>query len=84
MPKAQAAIIRRYTRRDAARYLTERLGRSVSHRTMPKLTLPYQLILGQASYRQDDLDAYIDGLLRAPRRMGRAPRHPVARVDATT
>lgn len=66
------------TRSAAAQYLTARLGRPIrvtnlekraSQGTGPK----FVLVLGRASYRAEDLDAWVERETRAPsgRRFGR-------------
>jgi hypothetical protein len=80
------------TRRDAAAFLSERLGRRVTvgalHRHASDGTGPrYVMILGKASYRDEWLDEWVAGLAKAPalRRRKRAavPDHRPATSPVT-
>jgi hypothetical protein len=76
--KTKTAQVRRHNRLSAAAHLTGRLGKPVSPRTMPRLPVPYIVVLGEALYEEPDLDAYADALLAAaPRRIGRVDRQSI-------
>ena len=67
-------------RPEAAKYISNRLGRRVStgalHRHASDGTGPkYVMILGRASYTETWLDDWIDQLMRAPAPRRRADRH---------
>ena len=64
------------TRAASADYLSRRTGRKISvgalHRHASEGTGPkYVMILGRASYRTEDLDSWIEGLIKAPTKQNR-------------
>jgi hypothetical protein len=70
-PESLPLFERYRTRPNAAAYVSERLGRTVTtgalHRHASDGTGPkYVMILGRASYRTDWLDAWIDSLVQLP------------------
>ncbi len=68
-PKAKAAV-KRYLRRAAAEYISERTGVPMSDRTLERRSIPYDVINGRASYTEPNLDIYIEQVLGgAARRM---------------
>jgi hypothetical protein len=78
------------TRKGAAGYLTEKLGRPITvgslHRHASDGTgPPYVLILNRASYQRTGLDAWVEALAKAPPERPRAgKRRPPARPNAVS
>jgi hypothetical protein len=83
-PSASLPPCERYrTRQDAAAYLSEKLGRTITvgalHRHASDETGPrYVMILGRASYRTDWLDAWVDSLVQPPAERRRRRANPEA------
>jgi hypothetical protein len=73
----------RRSRLDAAKYCSDKVGFSITKNAFDRMasdgTGPaYEMILGRASYRQDALDDWIEGLISAPKKRPRT-RNPLTR-----
>jgi hypothetical protein len=68
----------KHRRTAAAAYMSNRLGGvPISERSLESWDIPFRIINGYAIYDEDVLDAACERMLAAaPRRMGRARRHP--------
>lgn len=66
----------RMNRASAARYITEQLGQTVTKAALEKMAQrdegpAYSIVLGQASYLRESIDAWLADLPRQPAKRGR-------------
>jgi hypothetical protein len=72
-PRQQQALLRgrKFSRKDAAAYIEERLGVPFSYQTLRAKPVPFVLLNHRAVYTQADLDAAVETMLNgAVRRIG--------------